>query len=82
MPGMSGIELIKQTRALPAYGATPIFVITTESSEKLIADGKNAGATAWIVKPFSPDALIKGVSMALDHAQDAGASAATHPPRK
>ncbi|MEM8926046.1 MAG: response regulator [Actinomycetota bacterium] len=58
MPRMDGIELIRQLRQLPSYKFTPMLMLTTESGADKKAQGKEAGATGWIVKPFSPDQLI------------------------
>lgn len=61
MPEMDGITLIKQLRSLPAYKFTPIVMLTTESQESKKQEGKSAGASGWIVKPFSPDKLLEVV---------------------
>ena len=61
MPEMDGITLIKELRAKPVYKATPILVLTTESGDQIKSEGKSAGASGWIVKPFSPDVLINAV---------------------
>ncbi|WP_269530842.1 response regulator [Chitinimonas sp. BJYL2] len=58
MPGMDGLTLIKALRALPAYKNTPILMLTTESSDAMKQQGKAAGATGWIVKPFNPQTMI------------------------
>jgi two-component system, chemotaxis family, chemotaxis protein CheY len=58
MPEMDGIELIKKLRAMPDYKFTPIVMLTTESQESKKLEGKQAGASGWIVKPFSPEQLI------------------------
>ncbi|SFZ78750.1 response regulator [Chitinimonas taiwanensis] len=58
MPGMDGLTMIKALRALPAYKATPILMLTTESSDAMKQQGRAAGATGWIVKPFNPQTLI------------------------
>ncbi|MBV8657345.1 MAG: response regulator [Burkholderiales bacterium] len=58
MPGMDGLTLIKALRALPEYKSKPILMLTTESSDAMKAQGKAAGATGWIVKPFNPQTLI------------------------
>lgn len=60
MPNVDGISLIKQARALPACRYIPIIMLTTESQPEKKMAGKAAGATGWIVKPFTPDQL-KGV---------------------
>lgn len=61
MPEMNGIEFITHTRAHAKFKFTPIIVLTTESEQQMQAEGKQAGATAWLVKPFSPDLLIETV---------------------
>lgn len=61
MPNMDGIELIRQLRANELYKFTPILMLTTESDGSKKAQGKEAGATGWLVKPFNPDKLIETV---------------------
>lgn len=61
MPEMNGIEFITHTRGHSKFKFTPIIVLTTESEQQMQAEGKKAGATAWLVKPFSPDLLIETV---------------------
>jgi two-component system chemotaxis response regulator CheY len=58
MPEMDGIELIKNVRSNPASKFTPIVMLTTESQETRKQEGKQAGATGWIVKPFKPEELV------------------------
>lgn len=58
MPNMDGITLIKHLRTLPAYKFTPLLMLTTESGTEKKHEGKAAGATGWIVKPFNPDQLL------------------------
>ena len=65
MPNMDGITLIKELRALPAFKFTPMLMLTTESSGEKKTEGKAAGATGWIVKPFNPDQLIGTVTKVL-----------------
>ncbi len=65
MPRMDGITLIKELRALPDYEFTPILMLTTESNVAKKQEGKDAGATGWIVKPFDPDQLILTVKTVL-----------------
>ncbi len=61
MPRMDGLTLIKNLRALPQYAATPILMLTTESSDAMKSQGRAAGATGWLVKPFDPQKLIEVV---------------------
>ncbi len=58
MPNMNGIELIQSLRANSTYKFTPIVMLTTESQASIKQQGKQAGATGWIVKPFKPDQLL------------------------
>ncbi len=65
MPNMDGIELIKNVRANPSYKFIPIVMLTTESQATRKQEGKSAGATGWIVKPFKPDQLLAIVQKVL-----------------
>jgi len=58
MPNMDGIVFIKKTRELAKFKFTPIIVLTTESQGSKMNEGKEAGATGWIVKPFNADKLL------------------------
>ncbi|MBQ0003452.1 MAG: response regulator [Treponema sp.] len=58
MPNIDGIEMIKQLRQTEGYKFTPIIALTTESQESKMQEGKAAGATGWIVKPFTSEKLI------------------------
>jgi two-component system, chemotaxis family, chemotaxis protein CheY len=61
MPKMDGITLVKALRALPQYKGIPILLLTTESSDSMKEEGRSAGATGWLVKPFDPNKLIEVV---------------------
>jgi two-component system chemotaxis response regulator CheY len=61
MPEMDGIEFIKQFRSRPGCKFTPIVMLTTESQESKKQEGKQAGASGWLVKPFTPGKLIETV---------------------
>jgi two-component system chemotaxis response regulator CheY len=58
MPNMDGISFIRKVRENPQYKFTPIIVLTTESQGSKMNEGKEAGATGWIVKPFSSEKLL------------------------
>lgn len=58
MPVMDGITFIRQTRSRTATKYTPVLMLTTESQEAKKQEGKAAGATGWIVKPFHPTKLL------------------------
>jgi two-component system chemotaxis response regulator CheY len=65
MPKMDGLTLVKSLRGMPQYAATPILMLTTESSDAMKAQGKAAGATGWLVKPFDPAKLLEVVKKVI-----------------
>jgi two-component system, chemotaxis family, chemotaxis protein CheY len=58
MPNLDGIGFIKKARELAKFKFTPILVLTTESQGSKMNEGKEAGATGWIVKPFNSEKLL------------------------
>ena len=58
MPNLDGIQLTRQLRAAAPYRFTPIVMLTTESQQEKKMEGKAAGATGWIIKPFNMDQLL------------------------
>ncbi len=58
MPRMDGITLVKSLRGLANFARTPIVMLTTEASDDMKSQGKAAGATGWMVKPFDPNKLL------------------------
>jgi two-component system chemotaxis response regulator CheY len=65
MPRMDGITLVRELRGLSTYKFTPVLVLTTESGQDTKQRGKQAGATGWIVKPFSPEQLLSTIARVL-----------------
>ena len=65
MPVMDGIAMVRQLRALDAYKGVPILMLTTESHTEKKMEGKAAGATGWLVKPFDPEQLLATVKRVL-----------------
>jgi two-component system, chemotaxis family, chemotaxis protein CheY len=65
MPRMDGITLVRELRQLPDYRHTPMLMLTTESSTEKKMQGKAAGATGWIVKPFNPEQLLATMARVL-----------------
>jgi two-component system chemotaxis response regulator CheY len=58
MPVMDGVEFIRQVRATGQHNSLPILILTTETSKDKRDQGRAAGGTGWIVKPFDPEKLI------------------------
>ncbi len=65
MPNLDGIGLIRGVRANPSCKGIPIIMLTTESQESRKQEGKAAGATGWIVKPFTTQQLLAVVKRVL-----------------
>ncbi|WAJ29837.1 response regulator [Antarcticirhabdus aurantiaca] len=62
MPNLDGIGMIRKLRAMPKHAGVPVVMLTTESDEAKKAEGKAAGATGWIVKPFDQAKLVAVVN--------------------
>lgn len=65
MPGISGIELLRQMKVDNQLRHVPMLMLTTEGSQSELAQGKALGATAWMVKPFTVDSLLALVQKIL-----------------
>lgn len=65
MPRMDGLEFTRRLRTMPDYKFVPIVLLTTESNVDKKLQGKVAGATAWIIKPFDPDQLLAVVKKVM-----------------
>ena len=65
MPRMDGLALVKSLRVLPRYRIAPILMLTTESSDAMKAQGRAAGATGWLVKPFDPKRLLEVIKKVI-----------------
>jgi len=62
MPVLDGVGFIRGARQHSSHKYTPILMLTTESQESRKQEGKLAGATGWLVKPFDPEKLLAVVS--------------------
>ncbi len=62
MPNMDGLTFLKHLKTAPNYKFTPVIMLTTESQETKKAEGRAAGARAWITKPFQPSQLVEAVN--------------------
>lgn len=67
MPRMDGITLVARLRTLPHYHLTPLLLLTTESSPERKMQGKQAGATGWMIKPFNPEQLLATLARVLSN---------------
>ena len=62
MPNMDGITFVKELKQSAAHRFLPVIMLTTEAQESKKAEGKAAGARAWITKPFQPSQLVDAVN--------------------
>ena len=65
MPGMTGLEMLELVRADARHAALPILMLTTEGLAAKKEQGKAAGATGWIIKPFDPEKLLQTIAKVL-----------------
>jgi two-component system chemotaxis response regulator CheY len=65
MPNMNGMDLLRNLRQMAQYKFIPIVLVTTESQLEKKQEGKRAGATGWIVKPFEPEQLLAVIAKVL-----------------
>ena len=61
MPNMDGITFLKEVKKMANYKFTPVIMLTTESEQAKKEEGKQAGAKAWVVKPFKPEKILEAV---------------------
>jgi len=62
MPRLDGISFLRQMKQKPGYQFTPVIMLTTESEADKMRQGKEAGAKAWVVKPFQPAQMLAAVA--------------------
>lgn len=62
MPNMDGLGLLRHLKTTGAHKFTPVILLTTETHESKKAEGRAAGARAWITKPFQPSTLVEAVN--------------------
>ena len=65
MPGMNGIEFIKEVRKLAPYRFMPILFQTTESQQSKRLEAKAAGASGWLVKPVTATDLLNTIKLVM-----------------
>lgn len=57
MPGMSGIDLLKQVRSDPRLASLPVLMVTAEAKRDQIIEAAQAGVNGYVVKPFTAQVL-------------------------
>ena len=62
MPNMDGLSFLRHVKDSATHKFTPVIMLTTESQDAKKAEGRAAGARAWITKPFQPSQLVDAVN--------------------
>ena len=62
MPNMDGLSFLRHLKTTSAYKFTPVIMLTTEAGEAKKREGQEAGAKAWVVKPFQPAQMLSAVA--------------------
>ncbi len=65
MPVMDGIDFIRELRTRASSKYTPVLMLTTESQDGKKQEGRAAGATGWMIKPFHPEKLLQVIAKVL-----------------
>lgn len=65
MPGMSGIDVLREIRTRSTGGEVPVILLTALGDDKTTWDGWSAGASCYLTKPFDPDNLLSWVERML-----------------
>ena len=58
LPGRDGVDLTQSLKADPALAGIPVVMLTGEARREVLVRSMEAGAADFIVKPFTPDALV------------------------
>lgn len=65
MPEMDGLTMCRELHKDPALAKVPIFMLTTQTSPLMKAEGKASGVVAWIIKPYEKRIVLGGVAKVL-----------------
>jgi two-component system chemotaxis response regulator CheY len=63
MPEMNGLEFIVAVRKEPRYKSMTLMMVTTESEQGQIVRALAAGAHEYVIKPFTPDAIVEKLAL-------------------
>jgi two-component system, chemotaxis family, chemotaxis protein CheY len=82
MPDINGLELVRYVRNSPDHKPTPLIIISTDGRERDRDRGMHLGATAYLVKPFKPEELIKKAREVLTPGYNVAPLIQQPPPKK
>lgn len=72
MPGMQGIELLKEVRADDGLASTPVLMVTAEQKREQIIEAAEAGVNGYIVKPFTAQTLKEKIDKIFERIEGGG----------
>jgi two-component system chemotaxis response regulator CheY len=61
MPSMNGLTFVRRLRELPEYESVPVLLLTSDPTRERLEEGREVGATSWLIKPPKPEALVMTV---------------------
>jgi len=61
MPRLSGLSLLERLRRSESHAKLPVIMVTAEANVEHVQAAMQAGVTDYVVKPFSPDTLLKKI---------------------
>ena len=65
MPGMPGLELLKQVRADARLAKLPVLMLTAEAKREQIVEAAQAGVSGYVIKPFTAATLKEKIDKIL-----------------
>jgi len=73
MPNMTGIELLRQIRSDNQLKHLPVLMVTAEAKKENIIEAAQAGASGYVVKPFTAATLDEKLTKIFQNMQKMGA---------
>jgi len=72
MPGMQGIDLLKEVRADAKLASLPVLMVTAEQKREQIVEAAQAGVNGYIVKPFTAQTLKEKIDKIFERIEGGG----------
>lgn len=66
MPGLAGIDLVRQVKGDPNLAQIPVIMITSSPDKEAVVEAYSAGVHDYVLKPFSFDTLVEKITLVLN----------------